>query len=90
MTDKHYRTKSGRTLTHAEIETLADEVARPSYEPTRAAKRGRPLLGDGPAELVPVRLDPALRAALDARAAQDETTVSDVIRTALRRHLDAA
>jgi hypothetical protein len=90
VTGKPYRTKSGRRLTDAEIETLADEVARPSYEPPGVAKRGRPLLGDGPSELVPVRLDPALRAALDARATNDETTVSEVIRTALRRHLDAA
>ncbi|MEZ5218895.1 MAG: hypothetical protein R2715_20465 [Ilumatobacteraceae bacterium] len=27
MTDKTYRAKSGRTLTDAEIETLADEVS---------------------------------------------------------------
>ena len=35
------------------------------------------------------RLDPALRAALDKRAAKDATTVSDVIRKALRRYVDA-
>ena len=90
MTDKPYRTKSGRTLTDADIETLADEVTQTPYEPPSVRKRGRPTLGDGPADLVPVRLDPALRAALDHRAAADHTTVSDVIRTALRRYIDAA
>jgi hypothetical protein len=44
----------------------------------------------GTSELVPVRLDPALRAALDERAARDATIVSDVIRKALRCYIDAA
>lgn len=35
------------------------------------------------AEVVPVRLDPELRAAVDARATADQTTTSDVIREAL-------
>jgi hypothetical protein len=87
---KTYRTKTGRTLTDRDIEKLADEVARTDYEPTALRKRGRPALGDGPSELVPVRLDPALRAALDERAAKDATTVSDVIRKALRHYIDAA
>lgn len=41
----------------------------------------------GPGRSVPVRLDPELRAALDERAASDDTTASDVIREALRRYL---
>ena len=90
MTDKTSRTKTGRTLTDRDIEKLSDEVTRTPYEPAALRKRGRPALGDGPSELVPVRLDPALRAALDERAAKDATTVSDVIRTALRRYIDAA
>ena len=90
MTDKPYRTKTGRTLTDQDIEKLSDEVAKAPYEPVTVRKRGRPTLGDGPAEVVPVRVDPALRAALDERAAKDETTVSEVIRTALRRYIDAA
>ncbi len=50
MTDKPYRTKSGRTLTDADIETLADEVTQAPYEPASVRKRGRPTRGDGPAE----------------------------------------
>jgi predicted transcriptional regulator len=40
--------------------------------------------------VVPVRLDPELRAAVEARATADHTTTSDVIREALRRFLDVA
>ena len=90
MTDSTYHTKSGRTLTGADIERLSDEVAHPEYAPKAVRRRGRPAIGDGPAELVPVRLDPALKAALTSRAEADHTTLSDVIRTALRRYLDAA
>ena len=90
MMGRTYRTKTGRTLTDRDIEKFSDEVIRTPYEPTALRKRGRPALGDGPSELVPVRLDPALRAALDERAARDATTVSEVIRKALRRYIEAA
>ena len=36
------------------------------------------------------RLDATLRAAVEERAANDQTTGSDVIREALRRYLDVA
>ena len=41
-------------------------------------------MGSGPAEIVPVRIDPELRAAIEARAEKDHATVSDVIREAIR------
>ena len=47
-------------------------------------------MGSGPAGPFPVRLDPELRAALDERAANDDTTASDVIREALRRYLEVS
>lgn len=90
MTGRTYRTRTGRVLTDEEIERLADEVATTEYPPQGLRRRGRPPLGDGPSEVVPVRLDPALRAAVGERAARDETTVSEVIRAALRRYIDAA
>ena len=46
------------------------------------------MIGSAPAEVVPVRIDPELKAAIDARAEADETTTSEVIREALRRYLD--
>ena len=51
---------------------------------------GRRPLGSGPADVVPVRLDPELRAALAARAEAEHTSASDVIRQALRARLDVA
>ena len=50
---------------------------------------GRPRMGSAPAQVVPVRIDPELRAAVAARAEADATTASDVIREALRRYLVA-
>lgn len=92
MTDKTYTTKSGKTLTDADIEQLADEATTTDHdvEALKRRRRGRPLIGSAPAEVVPVRLDPELRAAVEARATADQTTTSDVIREALRRFLDVA
>lgn len=47
-------------------------------------------MGSGPAEVVPVRLDPELRAAVEARASADDTTTSEIIREALGRYLHVA
>ena len=38
---------------------------------------------------LPVRLDPELRQVLNERGAADDTTVSEVVREALRRYLKA-
>ncbi|MBL8774976.1 MAG: ribbon-helix-helix protein, CopG family [Acidimicrobiales bacterium] len=89
--EKRYRTKSGRTLTDADIEALADEVEAANYDVEQVKpRRGRPLLGSEPAEVVPVRLDPELRDAVAARAEADDTSTSDIIRRALRAFLDVA
>jgi predicted transcriptional regulator len=47
-------------------------------------------MGSGPADVVPVRIDPELREAIEARAEADHTTTSEIIREALRRFLDVA
>jgi hypothetical protein len=52
--------------------------------------RGRPSMGSAPTEAFPVRLDPELRQALDARAAASDTTPSEVVREALRRYLEVS
>jgi hypothetical protein len=88
---KTYRTKSGRELTDADIEALATEVESAEYDIDRLKpRRGRPPLGTGPAEVVPVRLDPELRAAVADRAQAEDTSTSDIIRRALRAFLDVA
>ena len=90
-TDKTYLTKSGRRLTGTDLDAIADEVEHTDY-PIEQLKprRGRPPLGSGPAEVVPVRLDPELREAVNARADADETSTSEIIRQALRAFLDVA
>jgi hypothetical protein len=90
---KAYKTKTGRVLTDADIEAMADEAERDSdfdMERLKVRRRGRPMLGNGPSEVVPVRLDPDLRQAVEMRAEADETTASEIIREALRRFLDVA
>jgi hypothetical protein len=93
MTDKKhkkksYRTKTGAVLTDADIEHIADEVAVTDYDVALLKRgRGRPALGDGPAEIVPVRIDRELVEALDACAESEHSTRSEVIRKALRHYL---
>lgn len=92
MADKTYTTRSGKTLTDVDIERLGDEATTTGYDLAvfKRRRRGRPLIGTAPAEVVPVRLDPELRAAVEARATADQQTTSEVIREALRRFLDVA
>ncbi len=83
-------TSNGRIITDEEIEAMADE-AEAGYDLTKLKRRpGRPTLGSVAAEVFPVRLEPELRAAIEARATTDETTASDVVRTALRAYLHVA
>ena len=85
-----YKTNTGRILTEADLDAIAEEVETSDYdvEALRKRRRGRPAIGSGPAEVVPVRIDPELRAAVKARAESDGTTTSEIIREALRRFLD--
>lgn len=87
------QTKTGRTLSNAELDTIAAEVETTDYDVEtlkQQRKPGRPAMGSGPAEVVPVRIDPELRAAIEARAEAESTTTSAVIREALRKFLDVA
>jgi hypothetical protein len=87
------RTRSGRALTDEDLETLATEVAEKDYDVDvlkKRRRRGRPPMGSGPADVVPVRIDPELLAAIEARAEADHATTSEIIREAIRRFLDVA
>ncbi len=88
---KTYRTRSGKVLADTDIEAMADE-AEQGYDVDllQARRRGRPLLGAAPAEVVPVRLEPALKEAVDARAEAEHLSTSELIRRALRKYLDVA
>lgn len=91
--ENHGHTKSGTPITDEAIERLADE-AEQGYDVEeiigRRGKRGRPSLGTGPSTVESVRLDPELKERLARRAEADGVPVSDVIREALRHHLDEA
>ena len=90
-TSRTYTTKTGRVLTDADIEELADEAERGyDVDELKSRRRGRPMLGSAPAEVVPVRLDPELKQAVEDRARDGNTTVSALIREAIRRFLDVA
>lgn len=94
MSKKAYgHTRSGRPITDADVQRLAEEAER-GYDVdalvARRNKRGRPALGSAPASVESVRLDPELRDQLAARAQADGTTLSEVIRQALRDYLHAA
>ena len=83
----HGRSKTGVELTDEALDRMAEE-AEDGLEVVNLRRRpGRPPMGCGPAQSLPVRLDPELRQALDERAAADNTTRSDVMREALRRYL---
>lgn len=89
MTDEtsHGRSMAGVELTDEVLEGMARE-AEAGLDVTRLRRRpGRPAMGSGPAETLPVRLEPELRQALDDRAAAEHTSASDVVRRALRQYL---
>ena len=75
-----------------ELDALAAEVETTEYdvEALKARRKGRPSMGTAPAQVVSVRIDPELKAAVDAKAKSQQTTTSEMIREALRRYLDVA
>ena len=79
----------GVPVTDELIDRLAAEAEAGYDVETLRRRGGRRPLGSAPAEVVPVRLDPELRAALTERAEADHTSASDVIRQALRAWLEA-
>lgn len=82
-----HRTKTGRVLTDADLEALADE-AEQGYDIEHLAKKpGRPRMGSAPAAVVPVRLHADLHAAVKALAELERTSLSELVRDALREYL---
>lgn len=94
MTKRTYgHTKSGAPITDELLDRLADEAER-GYDVdeiiARRGKRGRPRLGAAPSTVESVRLDPELKDRLARRAEEEGVPVSEVIRKALRQHLEAS
>ncbi|MBD8055653.1 ribbon-helix-helix domain-containing protein [Rhodococcus ruber] len=76
-------TINGIPVTDEMIEGWAAE-AEAGYDVAALRKRGRPTIGEGPATVVPVRMDEALLKALTARAEQEHVSRSEAIRQAIR------
>lgn len=90
MAKKTYgKTKSGVEITDELIEQYVAEAEQGYDLDKLKVRRGRPLLGRAPASTFAVRLDPDLRAALDARAERDGVSSAEVVRRALRLFLSA-
>jgi hypothetical protein len=77
---------NGKPVTEEDIKDWADEAER-GYDLGRLRKRGRRPLGDGPAQVVPVRIDDALLAAVAERAERDHVSRSEAIRAAIRAYV---
>ena len=89
MSERHRDTSGGVELTDAELDELADEAER-GYEPDQLrprSRRGRPPLGEAAASVFHVRLQPALRDALEQAADAEQTTSSEIVRRALHQYL---
>lgn len=77
---------NGVAVTEEQIQAWADEAER-GYAVEQLRKRGRKPIGDGPAQVVPVRLDDTMLAAVDERAERDHVTRSKTIRAAIRAYV---
>jgi hypothetical protein len=83
-------TSGGVPVTDEQINQLVTEAEHGYDIDTLRRRGGRRPMGSAPADVVPVRLDPELRAALTQRAEADHATTSEVIRQALRAWLNVA
>ncbi len=79
-------TVKGTLVTEQDIDSWADE-AEQGYDVDRLRRRGRKPAGDGPGQVVPVRLDKTLLAALAERAERDHLSRSAAIREAIRAYV---
>lgn len=79
-------TVNGVPVSEEKIQEWADEAER-GYDVEQLRKRGRKPMGDGPARVVPVRVDDTLLSALDQRAEHDHLSRSELIRAAIRAYV---
>lgn len=85
---KRYRLKSGIIVNDSDIERMADDVATRDFDLSKLTRLpGRPLMGKAIAEVVPVRIEPAIVKSIDRRAKKEGTTRSDIIRQAINSYL---
>lgn len=83
--DEWVETINGQPISEELLQQWADE-AEAGYDVEELRKRGRKPMGDGPARVVPVRLDETLLSAVDERPVVNISR-SEVIRAALRAYV---
>ena len=91
MTISHGTKADGTPITDRRVEEMADE-AESGYDVDQILRRrqtGRPAMGSAASSVESVRLDPELKRDLLLRAAEDHTSVSEIIRLAVRQYLHA-
>ena len=83
-----YHMIDGEILTDEDFERMADDVATRDFDLSKLTRLpGRPLMGTAVAEVVPVRIEPAIVKSIDRRAKKEGTTRSDIIRQAINSYL---
>ena len=83
-----YHMIDGEILTDADFERMSDDFATRDFELSKLTRLpGRPLMGRAVAQVVPVRIEPAIVKSIDRRAKKEGTTRSDIIRQAINNYL---
>ena len=83
-----YHMIDGEILTDEDYERMADEVVTRDFDLSKLTRLpGRPLMGKAVAQVVPVRIEPAIVKSIDRRAKKEGTTRSDIIRQAINNYL---
>ncbi len=92
MSRTHGSTADGTPISDEMAEARADEAER-GYDVEEVLGRrrgGRPSMGSAASSVESVRLDHELKRDLLFRAAEEQTSVSEVIRRAIRQYLRAS
>ena len=83
-----YHMIDGEILTDADFERMSDDFATRDFDLSKLTRLpGRPLMGKAVAQVVPVRIEPAIVKSIDRRAKKEGTTRSDIIRQAINTYL---
>lgn len=92
MSTTHGKRADGTPITSEMVEAMVDEAEQGyAVEEILGRRRsGRPPLGSAASSVESVRLDPELKRDLLLRAAQEQISVSELIRRAIGQYLHAS
>ena len=92
MSASHGHKADGTPITDEMVDAMVDEAERGHDvdEIVRRRRGGRPPMGSAASTVESVRLDPELKRDLILRAAEEQITVSEVIRRAIGQYLRAS